>query len=57
MLPGFSSVVASVCVATAMDFFRRKMKVAIVCLLSSSLAIHDYVLESANNNFTGFKVG
>ena len=25
-------------------------------LLSSSLAIHDYVLESANNNFTGFKV-
>ena len=39
MLPGFSSVVASVCVATAMDFFRRKMKVAIVCLLSASLAL------------------
>ena len=39
MFPGFSSVVASVCVATAMDFFRRKMKVAIVCLLSASLAL------------------
>ena len=39
MVPGFSSVVASVCVATAMDFFRRKMKVAIVCLLSASLAL------------------
>ena len=34
------------------------MKLLVVfSLLSSSLAIHDYVLESANNNFTGFKVG
>ena len=34
------------------------MKLLVVCasFLSVALAIHDYVLSSANNNFTGFKV-
>ena len=33
-----------------------KLLVLISLLASGSLAIHDYVLNSANNNFTGFKV-
>ena len=33
-----------------------KLLVLISVLASGSLAIHDYVLNSANNNFTGFKV-
>lgn len=33
-----------------------KSLVSFAVLLSGATAIHDYVLSSANNNFTGFKV-
>ena len=33
-----------------------KSLVSFAVLLSGANAIHDYVLSSANNNFTGFKV-
>ena len=33
-----------------------KLLVVLSLLASGSLAIHDYVLDSANNNFTAFKV-
>ena len=33
-----------------------KLLVLFSLVFSGSLAIHDYVIDSANNNFTGFKV-
>ena len=33
-----------------------KSLLSFAVLLSGAAAIHDYVLSSANNNFTGFKV-
>ena len=61
MVVGFSSVAASILVATFMDFFRKRMKIAIVVLLTLSLLFSIVItLISENviqfNNEHTFKV-
>ena len=46
---GFISVTASIIVATLMDFFRRRMKISIVILLSLSLVFSIFITLISEN--------
>ena len=49
IIVGFSSVASSIIVATFIDFFRRRMKISIIVLLSLSLIFSAFITLISEN--------